>query len=858
MIKSIEKTSAGRFDSACPSDLMLQDLLDDGLPEDEQAELTAHLDDCDECRSRLEEAAGGPDVWSAASRNLRQDKLAVGSNLQGFADTLEAMKGTTQSIPLERGPARRDEQGDEKFDFLQPCAKSDRIGRLGPYEIIEVVGRGGMGVVFKAFDPALHRVVAIKVIRDPLGQPSNARERFRREARASAAVKNDHVVAIHAIEESATHPYLVMEFIQGRSLEDRLQAGDRLGWQEIATIGAEIASGLAAAHREGLIHRDIKPANILLDDATGRVKISDFGLARSLDDSSLTQHGCVAGTPEYIAPEQATGGQIDHRADFFSLGSVLYALCTGHPPFAADNTLAVLRRTREETPAPISDFRDDVPAALQAIIARLLEKEPGNRFATAAETAEALQTVASTNHAAVAMVKQKNVAQTRGRRRRIARLALATSLLVAVGFCISEAFGLTNLVATVAAVGDSNGAAQNEQRSTATAAEDPAGADANAAADNAANAAELPDAAGQPPRVQIVTPDALLRERIRQEKDTLERAPSPHLVRKFQGHKGPVNGLAITPDGGKIVSCSGWPVGDRTVRLWNVETAKEIRSFDTASAPQDPGLSGPREAPGEFFDVAVTPDGKLAITGGTGGAVCVWNIATGKLVRTFDKHTDTVYAVAVSADGKQALTGGRDQVGRLWDIATGQELLRLPNHRSYIRSVAISPDGTRALTAGLDQVVRLWDLENAEEIRTIKSAAWVWSVAFAPSGDVAAAASGNGISLWDLESGKLIRILRGHRSPVTSVAFSPDGGRLLSGSYDQTVRLWDVEEGRELQTYLGHRDWVWVVKFSPDGRQAVSAGGGRNLPTVGYDPGVDFDIRLWKLPPQEPRVAKPK
>jgi serine/threonine protein kinase len=220
----------------------------------------------------------------------------------------------------------------------------DAAGRLGHYRLLELVGRGGFGLVFAAEDEKLQRVVAIKVLMPLLATAADARQRFLREARLAASVTHDHIVAIHAVEEFNGLPAIVMPFIVGVSLHERLLRGGPLAAEEIEQIGAQTAAGLAAAHERGLIHRDIKPANILLESATGRVKITDFGLARAVDDVAGSQHGLILGTPGFMAPEQARGDQVDHRADLFSLGCVLYALCVGRAPSRCLSHARLLRR----------------------------------------------------------------------------------------------------------------------------------------------------------------------------------------------------------------------------------------------------------------------------------------------------------------------------------------------------------------------------------------------------------------------------------------------------------------------------------------------------------------------------------
>src|SRR5262245_15295524 len=206
----------------------------------------------------------------------------------------------------------------ETLDFLEPSAKAGSLGRLGHYEVLEAVGRGGMGLVLRAFDEKLHRVVAVKVLDPALASNGSARQRFVREARAAAAVAHDNVIAIYAVEDTGRVPYLVMQFIHGKTLQEKVDAAGPLPVPAILRIGLQIAEGLAAAHRQGLIHRDIKPANLLLENGVERVKITDFGLARAADDASLTRSGVVAGTPLFMSPQQARGERVDARSDLFS------------------------------------------------------------------------------------------------------------------------------------------------------------------------------------------------------------------------------------------------------------------------------------------------------------------------------------------------------------------------------------------------------------------------------------------------------------------------------------------------------------------------------------------------------------
>jgi HEAT repeat protein len=348
----------------------------------------------------LDEACQGDSELRRRVERLLQAHPQVGSFLQEPLVDRPAGEalGPGEGVPAAGPRPRGEDQAHDTAsagpgavpDFLTPSGKPGSLGRLDHYEVLEVVGRGGMGVVLKGFDEKLHRVVAIKVLAAELALSGTSRQRFTREARTAAAVSHEHVVTIHAVEEDHQPPYLVMQFIDGVSLQEKLDRDGPPGLKEVLRIGLQTAEGLAAAHRQGLVHRDIKPANILLENGVERVKITDFGLARAVDDASLTQSGVIAGTPLYMSPEQARGEAVDHRSDLFSLGSVLYALCTGRPPFRAAGTHAVLKSVIDDTPRPIQEASPEVPGWLCDLIARLHAKSPADRFQSARDVAELL------------------------------------------------------------------------------------------------------------------------------------------------------------------------------------------------------------------------------------------------------------------------------------------------------------------------------------------------------------------------------------------------------------------------------------------------------------------------------------
>ncbi|HYH64794.1 MAG TPA: serine/threonine-protein kinase [Urbifossiella sp.] len=285
---------------------------------------------------------------------------------------------------------------DATGSFLSPPVEADEVGRLGPYRVLKELGRGGMGAVYLAEDTLLKRRVALKVMLPHVGGDA-ARARFLREGRAVAALKHDHVVTVYAAGEENGVPFLAMELLAGKTLDDWLRPDRRATPAQVLAIGRQIAEGLAAAHAAGLVHRDIKPANVWLEAPKGRVKLLDFGLARGAGggDPGLTGAGDILGTPAYMAPEQARGQPVDHRCDLFSLGCVLYRMATGRVPFQGDTAYAVIVAVASEEPVPPRAVNPDVPPAVEALIVSLLAKNPADRPASAAAALAEMRRIAA-------------------------------------------------------------------------------------------------------------------------------------------------------------------------------------------------------------------------------------------------------------------------------------------------------------------------------------------------------------------------------------------------------------------------------------------------------------------------------
>lgn len=359
----------------------LQDAIAGILDPQNQNHVEDHLENCQHCQKQLKLFAADDNDWGKVSDYFFGDQLST-SNYAGeqTIDIQLVRQGSDSRYVVTESET---ESPIDHSSWLEPASHPEMLGRIDGFEIEQMIGKGGMGIVFKGFDTDLNRPVAIKVLADHLASNGVARQRFAREARAAAAVIHPNVVPIHSVNSSAKRPYLVMTLVSGRSLQAHIAQHGPMAVKEIVRIGKQIAAGLSAAHREGLVHRDIKPANILLEKDVSRVMITDFGLARAANDAAITQTGWLAGTPHYMSPEQATGREVDARSDLFSLGSVLYFMATGIEPFRADIPVAVLQKISSQDPEAVRAVNSDATSTLANVIEKLMSKNPGHRFQSA-------------------------------------------------------------------------------------------------------------------------------------------------------------------------------------------------------------------------------------------------------------------------------------------------------------------------------------------------------------------------------------------------------------------------------------------------------------------------------------------
>jgi len=747
------------------------------------------------------------------------------------------------------------------------------------YEVLGELGRGGMGVVYKARQRGLNRIVALKMILGGGVADEAERRRFQAEAEAVARLQHPNFVQIHEVGEHAGLPYFSLEYVAGGSLAQKLSASP-LAAQEAALLVERLASAVAVAHGQGIVHRDLKPANILLT-ADGLPKVTDFGLAkRYQEESGQTRTGQILGTPSYMAPEQASGRihEIGPAADVYALGAILYECLTGRPPFRGASVLETLEQVRNREPVPPSRLQPRVPRDLETICLKCLEKEPRRRYPGCEPLAADLRRFREGEPIQGRPVGRVERAW-RWSRRHKTQAALAVVGSIAALLMVGGVVGFYYSADLKEARDDAQAAEQEAHRQKELAESRWVEAEEQRALVGRLNylahmnLAQRAASAGQYARMlDLLEPYEQARsseEDPRQFEWYYLRRLSP-VDLTLRGGPGDIDAVAVSPGGGRLAWTwnrnrgeAGFAAGGVQVR--DAHTGREIVAFAAAA-----WVGG----------VAFDRDGKrLAVA--TGPAIKLHDSATGRELLTLAGPGKNLDCVAISRDGKRLAAswsslafGDNNKVTcsggvRVWDLTNGREPLTIDVKDETVQGVVFSPDGKRLVSTTATHAwdkrtliatatVRVWDSLTGDELLSFKAhkpgvEGKIAGVDYGPDGRHLATACRDGqVMLWDAATGKPLKTME-HAPGATCVVFAPDGKQLASGGKDLAIRLWEVDTGREVMSLKGHGQApsnqlyrptakINALAYCPDGKRLVSAA-------------VDRTVRTWNVVPPPESVA---
>jgi len=862
--------------SRCPSQDVLDRFLDERLDDTEREAISRHVDGCYQCQAALESltregtADAGSDSWCRPSASA---PASLGDSHAAFLGQLK------ESISWRLlGSGNGSQSGFAAAGSQAAVASAAEFPTVANYEILEELGRGGMGIVYKARQISLNRLVALKMILAGLRAGPKDQDRFRQEAEAVAGLRHPNIIQIYDIGEAEGRPFFALEFVEGDSLAHLLR-GTPQSCQPAARLAETLARAIHYAHQQGIIHRDLKPANVLLQMADLAVpaekddteqaaianlhsaipKITDFGLAKRVNAQTGDGHAPGAlgdeavGTPSYMAPEQAVPNAraIGPAGDVYALGAIFYELLTGRPPFRGATSLDTVVQVLHEEPVKPSYLRPDLPRDLETICLKCLAKDPGKRYPSALALADDLYRF---RHGKPILARPVGVHERIwkwAKRRPLAACLLAGMVLVAVlGFG-----GITWQWQEAKLARDD----KEQQRLDAVKARGYAEKkrlDADKARNEAEQQRQLADKALAEEAIQRKRAGAsLYYSRIAQSqlqwrvndhssaRQTLNKCKPVKSQDDHRGwewhylqglfhsslftwthaHGGLGGNVAFDPQNRWIVSVVGGHPEDETVKLG------EVRIWDAKTGDLVHAFAGP----GTLHRLAFRPDGKQFALATTDGIVLIWDAVSGKELLRRPMHSQMVSSLAYHPNGRQIASASWDGTVKIWDSASGTVLHELRKHTDKVQSVAYHPDGKSLASGSWDTTVRVWDASTGKELKTLRRHMRpVYCVAFSPDGKLLASASRAGtLRIWDAND-VVIQSLTGDSGSVLSIAFSPDGRSVAKGGKDGTVRIWDFETGVEKITFRGHAYPVEGVHFSPDGRRVVSVSPGRGFVKV--------------------------
>ena len=828
--------------TACPSGETLKSFLAEELSPAKVAEIETHIDNCDRCSNSLAQMSANSTQILLVNIPTQTGADRVGEPID--PEFLTRLK-QRHSASADSSHSRR-HVDDTNQDSTAPVARSPIING---YEVFEEIGRGGMGVVYKARHLGLKRLVAVKMLLGSRFESDETRRRFHREAQAIGRLQHPHIVQVYDFGETEAGPYFSLELLDGGSLSRKL---DGTPWNPDAAAGfmERLAWAIQYAHEQGIIHRDLKPANILLQRGTAErrngdpdrtsdsapnlhasqfvAKVGDFGLAKYIDDDrSHTANGTILGTPSYLAPEQTdfNSANIGPATDVYGLGAVLYELLTGWPPFKGNSIMTTLLLVAHQEPVRPSRLGIRIPRDLETICLKCLEKSPSKRYESAGLLAEDLH-----RFLARKPVLARPVGWTETVWRWCYRKPFTASLLATIAIVTLVGFAATALALRSAAEGWN-------RAQTALDGEIASGrrlSEQTTKTENALYVQKLSLAHHEWLRFNVSRANEMLEECPVESRSWewkyLHRLCNDEVL-LLKNHNNQVHGVCFSHDGQRIATSTGiWPVNVlRTAApdpgeacVWDAVTGSELFRL--------------KQHTGAVMGVTFSADDRFIATASFDQTARIWDATTGSELFVFKSANGSwVHSVAFSPDSNRLAMSSAGAV-QIHDTANGNELLQLHGHKGSVHSIAFTPDGNRLITGGWDGKVKIWDVNPGRTgtvdtpLRTIDGPKDVRSVAVSPNGErIAAGGYDSVVKVFDLETGTEIVSQRSHKANIESVAFSPDGRTVVSSDSEGRVLLWDALTTGHQHVIRGHVGGVFGTAFRSDGRYLATASSDRTV-----------------------------